>query len=84
MWDFFVYVNTPIVLSSWLDAWLYDSWNENQKVMHWALGNDVNSALTLCLPDGMTYTRDVVLVLFQEYMVGSITMEAIAHNIESN
>ena len=47
MWDFFVYVNTPIVLSTWLDAWLYDLWNENQKVMHWALGTDVNSALTL-------------------------------------
>ncbi|MGK3739782.1 MAG: hypothetical protein ACI8RD_004615 [Bacillariaceae sp.] len=98
MWDFFVYMNTPItsindvVMPSWLDAWRYsqladyegnfknggwsyDSWNEHQKMMHWALGNDVNSALTLRLPGVLTYTRDVVLGLFQEYMDGLISME---------
>jgi len=98
MWDFFVYVNTPItsvddvVIPSWLDAWRYsqlssyernfqqggwsyDAWNEHQKVMLWALGNDVNSALTLRLPGVLTYTRDVILDKFQEYMSGSISME---------
>jgi flagellar basal body-associated protein FliL len=56
-------------------GWSYDSWNEHQKVMHWALGNDVNSALTLRLPGVLTYTRDVVLGLFQEYTDESISME---------
>ena len=98
MWDFFVYVNTPItsvddvVIPSWLDAWRYsqlssyernfkqggwsyDAWNEHQKVMLWALGNDVNSALTLRLPGVLTYTRDDILDKLQEYMSGSISME---------
>eukprot|EP00571_Detonula_confervacea_P002410 CAMPEP_0172315400 /NCGR_PEP_ID=MMETSP1058-20130122/25061_1 /TAXON_ID=83371 /ORGANISM="Detonula confervacea, Strain CCMP 353" /LENGTH=1336 /DNA_ID=CAMNT_0013029473 /DNA_START=176 /DNA_END=4186 /DNA_ORIENTATION=+ len=98
MWDFFVYVNTPItsiddvVLPSWLDAWRYsqlasyernfqpggwsfDAWNEHQKTMHWALGNDVNSALTLRLPGVLTYTRDVVLPKFSQYMESTISME---------
>ena len=98
MWDFFVYVNTPItsvddvVMPSWLDSWRYsqlsnyernfqqggwsfDAWNEHQKVMLWALGNDVNSALTLRLPGVLTYTRDVILDKFQDYMAGLISME---------
>ena len=98
MWDFFVYVNTPItsvddvVLPSWLDSWRhsqlsdyernfqqggwsFDAWNEHQKIMLWALGNDVNSALTLRLPGVLTYSRDVVLDKFQDYMAGLISME---------
>ena len=43
--------------------------------MHWALGNDVNSALTLRLPGVLMYTRDVMLPLFSDYMEGAITMD---------
>ena len=43
--------------------------------MHWALGNDVNSALTLRLPGVLMYTRDVMLPLFSEYMEGTITID---------
>lgn len=98
MWDFFVYVNTPItsiddvVKPSWLDSWRYsqlenyernfkpggwsfDSWNELQKMMHWALSNEINSAVTLRLPGVLSYSRDVVLGLFQLYMEGKIHME---------
>ena len=97
MWDFFVYVNTPItsvddvVMPSWLDSWRYsqlssyernfqqggwsfDAWKEHQKVMLWALGNDVNSALTLRLPGVLTYTRDAILDKFQDYVAGLISM----------
>lgn len=104
MWDFFVYVNTPVtsvddvVIPSWLDSWRYsqlsdygrnfqrggwsfDSWNEHQKVMLWALGNDVNSALTLRLPGVLTYSRDVVLDKFSEYMEGSISMKDMKSNV---
>ena len=96
MWDFFVYVNSPItsiadvVMPSWLDSWRYsqlasyernfekggwsfDSWNEHQKVMHWALGNDVNSALTLQLPGVLLYSRDVMLDNFQKYVEGEVS-----------
>ena len=56
-------------------GWSFDTWNEHQKVMHWALGNDVNSALTLRLPGVLAYTRDVMLPLFQEYVAGTINMK---------
>ena len=45
--------------------------------MHWALGNDVNSALTLRLPGVLSYTRDVMLPLFSEYMEGAITIDEV-------
>jgi serine/threonine protein kinase/ABC-type glycerol-3-phosphate transport system substrate-binding protein len=116
MWDFFVYVNTPItsvqdvVLPSWLDSWRNSqlshcdgvlaagtwhdedadqscnfrnggwseqSFREHKVVMDWALGNDVNSALTLRLPGVLTYSRDVMLELFQQYMAGEIEMDEV-------
>ena len=99
MWDFFVYVNTPItsksdvVQPSWLDEWRYSqmavdseqyyieagystvAWKEHMQLMNWALGNEVNSALTLRLPGVLTYTRDVMLPEFTDYMDGKISME---------
>ena len=99
MWDFFVYVNTPItsksdvVQPSWLDEWRYSqmavdsekyyieagyskiAWKEHMQLMNWGLGNEVNSALTLRLPGVLTYTRDVMLPKFTEYMDGKISME---------
>lgn len=127
MWDFFVYVNTPItsvddvVMPSWLDSWrnsqlsdcngvlasgtwhdgYYDansteaeescnfrdggwseqSFREHKSVMEWALGNDVNSALTLRLPGVLAYTRDVMLDGFQQYMEGTIDMEELRETV---
>jgi hypothetical protein len=104
MWDFFVYLNSPItsvsdvVIPSWLDPWRYSqladykrnfmkggwsniAWNEFQKTMEWALSNNVNSALTLRLPGVLSYTRDVVLNPFQEYMDGLISKENVKMNV---
>mmetsp|Transcript_5419 Transcript_5419/g.7092 ORF Transcript_5419/g.7092 Transcript_5419/m.7092 type:complete len:986 (+) Transcript_5419:173-3130(+) len=103
MYDFFLYVNTPItsiddvVLPSWLDSWRYsqlssytnfkrggwsfDSWNEHQKVMNWALGSEVNSALTLQLPGVLLYSRDVMLPNFQKFVSNEIGMEAMKENV---
>jgi len=61
-------------------GWNYDTWNEHQKVMHWALGNDVNSALTLRLPGVLMYTRDVMLPIFQEYVGGAIDIDEAKRN----
>jgi len=104
MFDYFVYVNTPItsiddvVLPSWLDSWRhsqlrtyernfqgggwsFDSWNEHQRIMKWALGNEANSALTLQLPGVITYTGEVMLPNFQKYVAGDITMDAMKENV---
>jgi hypothetical protein len=104
MWDFFVYVNSPItsvddvILPSMLDSWRYsqlasyernyekggwsyDAWNEHQKVVLWAMGNEVNSALTLRVPGVLTYTRDVVLPKFMEYMDGTMTIEDVKASV---
>ena len=56
-------------------GWSYDTWNEHQKVMKWALGNEVNSALTLRLPGVLKYTRDALLNTFLGYMDGSVSIE---------
>lgn len=56
-------------------GWSFDAWNEHQKVMLWAMGNDVNSALTLRVPGVLSYTRDVLLPKFMEYMDGTMTIE---------
>ena len=51
------------------------AWTEHTKLMNWGLGNDVNSALTLRLPGVLTYTRDVMLPKFANYMDGLISMD---------
>jgi len=58
-------------------GWNYDSWNEHQRVMKYALSNDVNSALTLQLPGVLMYTRDVMLDQFQKYVSGESDMETV-------
>ena len=62
-------------------GWSYDTWNEHQKVMHWALGSEVNSALTLRLPGVLMYTRGVMLPKFQEYMAGKIKMDELKKTV---
>lgn len=58
-------------------GWNFDSWNEHQRVMKYALSNDANSALTLQLPGVLVYTRDVMLDQFQKYVAGETTMEEV-------
>ena len=62
-------------------GWSFDAWNEHQKVMLWAMGNDVNSALTLRVPGVLSYTRDVLLPKFLEYMDGTITIEEVKTSV---
>ncbi len=52
-----------------------NAWKEHKKLMNWGLGNKVNSALTLCLPGILYYTRDVMLPKFTDYMDGQTSME---------
>jgi hypothetical protein len=61
-------------------GWSEDSFNEHQKVMLWALGNDVNSAFNVRLPGMLTYTNEVVGGEIQKYIQGKITMEEMKAN----
>ena len=54
-------------------GWNFDSWNEHQRVMKYALSNEANSALTLQLPGVLQYTRDVMLPNFQKYVAGEFS-----------
>ncbi len=56
-------------------GWSEAAWKEHQQVMLWALGSEVNSAMTLCEPGVLEYTRDVALPAFNEFMDGKITIE---------
>jgi hypothetical protein len=56
-------------------GWNFDSWNEHQRVMKYALSNEANSALTLQLPGVLQYTRDVMLPNFQKYVAGEQDIE---------
>lgn len=56
-------------------GWNFDSWNEHQRVMKYALSNDANSALTLQLPGVLMYSKDVMLDQFQKYVAGEQDME---------
>lgn len=58
-------------------GWAEDTFKEHKKTMEWALGNEVNSALTLAVPGILTYTRDVLLNRFLKYMDGTIEMDAL-------
>ena len=54
--------------------WSEAAWKEHQQVMLWALGSEVNSAMTLREP-GLKYTRNVALPAFNEFMDGKITIK---------
>lgn len=56
-------------------GWNFDSWNEHQRVMKYALSNDANSALTLQLPGVLLYSKEVMLDQFQKYVAGEQDME---------
>lgn len=55
-------------------GWSEAAFREHKRTMDWALGNDVNSALTLRLPGVLSYTREVLLDKFLQYMDGAISM----------
>ncbi len=59
----------------------HSAWLEHRSVMLWALGSDVNSALTLRLPGVLEYSRDVALPMFEEYMDGKLTMKEAQINV---
>lgn len=57
------------------NGWDEAAWMEHKSVMLWALGMDVNSALTLRLPGVLEYSKDKALTVFNSYIVDeSITM----------
>jgi len=62
-------------------GWSLTAFSEHKRVMEWALGNEVNAALTLRLPGVLTYTRDVVLGKFLEYMSGSTDIEEVKAHV---
>jgi hypothetical protein len=57
------------------NGWDKDAWMEHKSVMLWALGMDVNSALTLRLPGVLEYSKGKALPMFENYIDGKITMD---------
>ena len=62
-------------------GWSESAWKEHQQLMLWALGSEVNLAMTLRVPGVLEYTRDSALPVFNEYMDGKITIEEAKVNV---
>jgi hypothetical protein len=69
-------------MRTYLDAgYSKTAWREHSNLMNYALEDQVNVALMLCLPGILAYTQDVMLPKFAAYMNGDISMADVKKSV---